>query len=461
MTNAAKKALKKLLGKEGFSDHPIDREVMSYDAFAQAYWPEVVLRPSSTEEVAAVIELANRHRFAVVPRGAGSGLSGGSLVLKGGAVLDLTRMNRILEIDTGDMIARVEPGVVTGDLQAAAEAVGLFYPPDPASRAFSTIGGNLAECAGGIRAVKYGVTRDFVLGVNAVLGEGTILKAGARTIKGVVGYDLTRLLIGSEGTLGVITEATLKLLPKPQAKATLVGLFDTIHTAARAVGAVFKVGLLPVALEFMDNVILDIVSARLPFALKKNEGALVLAEVDGNAKAVRDEAKQIAAAFKGLGGRVVRAKDDDEAEALWAARRSVSPAIRDFRPFKIAEDVAVPRSKLPRMVDRVAEIGRKTGLVVAAYGHAGDGNCHVNVLFDREEDRPTAEKAVEMVLRAALDLGGTISGEHGVGTAKAPYLAWELSAEEIEFMLRLKRLFDPNSILNPGKIFQTGEATLG
>jgi glycolate oxidase subunit GlcD len=370
----------------------------------------------------------------------------------GGLVLSLNRMNRILEIDPADMVARVEPGVVTADLQAAAEAQGLFYPPDPASRAFSTLGGNLAECAGGIRAVKYGVTRDYVLGLTAVLGDGRVIQTGTRTIKGVVGYDLTRLLVGSEGTLAVIVEATLKLLPLPRALATVVGVFPDLEAATPAVGAVFQAGVLPVALEFMDASALRAVADLLPFELRPGEGALILAEMDGRPEAVQAEAGEVAAAFRAQGGRVFLAQDRAEANALWAARRQISPAVKRLRPNKHGEDVAVPRSKLPALIRGVSRIAAAAGLIIACYGHAGDGNVHVNIaLNDGEEE--AAEAAVAQVFRLTLDLGGTLSGEHGIGTTKAAFLAWELSPLEIEVMAGLKRFFDPQGILNPGKIF--------
>lgn len=452
MDKKAHRELKSLLA-EGYSKRDADLEVMSYDGLGRAWWPEAVLSPITTEQVMAIVALANRHSFAVVPRGAGSGLTGGSWVMAGGVVLNLSRMNRILELDPGDMVARVEPGVITGDLQAAAEEIGLFYPPDPASRAFSSLGGNLAECSGGIRAVKYGVTRDYVLGLTAVTGGGELLKAGTRTIKGVVGYDLARLLIGSEGTLGIITEATLKLIPKPPAKATLIGLFPDVGQAARAVGEVFQAGVLPVAMEFLDDTIFSQVSHKLPLELGENDKAMLLAEVDGNPAAVIQEAATVAKTFKAIGGRVLEAADEAQAEELWAVRRAISPSLRLWKPNKIAEDVAVPRSKLPEMIRRLKEISTAPGIVIGAYGHAGDGNCHVNILFDTEAERPDAEKAVEGVIRLALELGGTMSGEHGVGTSKARFLDWELSSLQIDFMHRLKKLFDPNSILNPGKIF--------
>lgn len=458
MNDRAIEALREVLGSDGFSDHPADRESMAYDASGQVEIPRAVAFPQTEAQVAEVVRLANEFRFPIIPRGAGSGLTGGSQVLdRDGLVLTLHKMNRIIDLDPGDMVAVVEPGVITSDLQAAAEAVGLYYPPDPASRAFSTIGGNLAENAGGMRAVKYGVTRDSVLGLNAVLGDGRFIKAGTRTIKSVVGYDLTRLMIGCEGTLGIITQATLKLIPKPQAKATLIGVFGDLTIAAQAVNGVFRAGVMPVALEFMDRTTLTAVAESLPFDLTARHGALILAEMDGSEAAVRAEAEIAAKVFADLGGEVKQAADDDEAEALWAARRSVSPAVKRIKPKKLAEDVAVPRSQLPVFVSGMYELSEKLGVTVAAYGHAGDGNVHVNLLYDGPEEYERAKAMVGEVFKLALSLNGTLSGEHGIGTAKADYLGWELGPDELGFMRDLKKLCDPNNILNPGKIFSGAE----
>ena len=447
------RALNGLLGPEGLSLTQKDREAHSFDARLKGPCPKAVLWPRSTEEVAGIMALANRHGFPVVARGGGSGLTGGSLPSSDGAVMALDRMNRILELDPLDMVARVEPGVLTLDLQKAAQEAGLFYPPDPASRDICTIGGNLAENAGGIRAVKYGTTRDYVLGMTVVLGDGRVIRTGTRTVKGVVGYDLTRLLVGSEGTLGIITEATLKLIPRPKARATLVGVFRDLETAARAVNAVLGQGILPVALEFMDRTTLRAVADKLPFGLEPEEGSFVLVEVDGSQAGVQEEAEITAGVLGGFKGRVIKAEGFQEAEGLWAARRGVSEALKAISGAKKAEDVVVPRSKLPELVRGLDRIGRDLGLATAAYGHAGDGNVHANILYDPQNGLEAALEAVARLFRLTLDLGGTISGEHGVGTSKAAFLPWELSVEEIDLMKALKDLFDPRGVLNPGKIF--------
>ncbi len=446
--------LRDLVGPEGISLDEKDREDHSYDSRVKGPWPEAVVWPRSTAEVAGIMKSANRHGFAVTARGGGSGLSGGSLTVRGGVLLALDRMNRILELDPVDMVVRVEPGVLTCQVQKAAEEAGLFYPPDPASREISTIAGNLAENAGGIRAVKYGTTRDHVLGLTVVLGDGRTVRTGTRTVKGVVGYDLTRLMVGSEGTLGIITEATLKLIPLPRAEATLVGIFQDLETAARAVNGILGRGILPVALEFMDRTALMCVADELPFALEEGQGAFLLVEVDGSPAGVREEASVIAQVLGEFNGRVAEAADQREAKELWAARSVVSENIKAVKGAKKAEDVVVPRSKLPDLVLGLEKIGRDMGLLTAAYGHAGDGNVHANVLYDPETDKlEKVEEAVARLLRLTLDLGGTISGEHGVGTTKARFLPWELGPEEIGLMKRIKDVFDPKGVLNPGKIF--------
>ena len=452
MKPQAIKALQDLLGREGFSRSKADTQAVSSDAALKGPRPAAVARPRRTEEVARIIGLANRFGFPVYPRGAGTGKAGASLASEQGLVLDLSRMDRILELNPRDMLARVEPGVITVHLQAAAEAEGLYYPPDPASRETSTLGGNLATCAGGVRAVKYGVTRDYVLGLTAVMGSGEVIRTGTRTIKGVVGYDLTRLLVGSEGTLGVITRATLKLIPRPPARSTLVGVFPDLEAAALAVNSLLRAGSWPAALEFLDQTVLQAVKKELPFELAPQEGALILVELDGSEEAVREESRQAARFLTDQGGRVIRAGNDQEAQALWAARRSVSETLKELKPHKVSEDVAVPRSRLAEAVRKLEELGRETGLLVAAYGHAGDGNIHVNILYESGEESKV-DKAVAKVFRIALDLGGTLSGEHGVGLTKAAFLDWELGQQEIGLMKGLKALFDPQGILNPGKIF--------
>jgi len=368
----------------------------------------------------------------------------------------LTKMNKILRIDPENLLAIVEPGVVTYDLQQEVEKISLFYPPDPASLKTSTLGGNVAECAGGPRAVKYGVTKDYVLGLEVVLPTGEIISTGVQTVKSVVGYDLTKLLVGSEGTLGVITKIILRLLPLPKAKRTMLAIFPTIEAAAKTVSQIISSRIIPTTLEFMDNATIRCVEDYLHMGLPVEAGALLIIEVDGAPEALQgeiEEIQKICQANQALETKV--AKDKQEAEDLWKARRAVSSAVVKLNPTKINEDVTVPRSKVADILRRVEAISKKHNLIIVNFGHAGDGNIHVNVLIDRrkpgEEDR--AHVAVKEIFKAALDLGGTLSGEHGIGITKAPYLTMELGDMGVEVMKRIKKSFDPNNVLNPGKIF--------
>jgi glycolate oxidase len=365
-------------------------------------------------------------------------------------------MNRILQIDTENLLAVVEPGVITYHLQQEVEKIGLFYPPDPASLKSSTIGGNVAECAGGPRAVKYGVTKDYVLGLEVVLPTGEIISTGVQTVKSVVGYDLTKLLVGSEGTLGIITKIILRLLPLPKAKRTMLAMFPNIEAAAITVSQIISSRIIPTTLEFMDNATIRCVEDYLHMGLPVEAGALLIIEVDGAPEALTGEIEEIQKIC--LTNRAIEtkvAKDDKEAEELWKARRAVSSAVVKLNPTKINEDVTVPRAKVANLLRQMEAIARKHNLIIVNFGHAGDGNIHVNVLIDRrkpgEEER--AQIAVKEIFEAALGMGGTLSGEHGIGITKAPYLAMELGDMGVEVMKRIKQSFDPNNILNPGKIF--------
>ncbi|MFO0581328.1 MAG: FAD-linked oxidase C-terminal domain-containing protein [Anaeromyxobacter sp.] len=417
--------------------------------------PEAVVLATSTDEVRAVLALATRHRVPVVPVGARSGKSGGALPLRGGIALSLERMNRILELSPEDLTARVEPGVVTGVLQAEVEKHGLFYPPDPNSLDMCSIGGNVAENAGGPRALKYGVTREYVLGLTAVLPTGEVVKVGKRTIKGVAGYDLTALLVGSEGTLAVVTEITLKLLPRPRHVATALVTFPSVDAAARAVSRVLTGGVLPRCLELLDDVSIEAAARTSPLPIPKGAGAALLVETDGNdEETVFAEIGRVAEAVQGdATGEVIVAQSEAQRRELWETRKYLSVNLRKVHPLKLSEDIAVPRSRIPDMIRAAKGIGVRLGLAVATYGHAGDGNLHCNVLFDREDERPRVLEAVAAILREAVALGGTITGEHGVGLAKRDFLELEQGPEVVTLERRLKALFDPAGILNPGKIF--------
>lgn len=444
-----------IVGPSHVLTSPADLICYSADATWRRAKPHAVVLPESTEQVAAIMRLANRERIPVTPRGAGTGLTGGAVPLHGGIVLSLTRMNRLLEIDRRNLLAVVEPGVITAELARAAEAQGLFYPPDPASHKVSTIGGNLANNAGGPRCFKYGVTRDYVLGLEVVLPTGEVLRTGGKTVKNVTGYDLTRLMVGSEGTLGVITQATLRLIPQPETKQTLLAVFPKLDDASQAVGEVVAGGVVPCSLELMDQSCIRVVEEHMHLGLPVEAEAILLAEVDGYREAVARQVEQTAAIFSRCGAAEVRvARTPAEAEELWKARRSVNPALTRIAPTKIGEDIAVPPSEVPAFIRKFQYLRQQYGLPMVVYGHAGDGNLHPNTVIDRRDPAAVArvEEWLGELARLALDLGGTLSGEHGIGSAKAPYLEWELGPVGMQVMRAIKRALDPLHILNPGKM---------
>ncbi len=445
-----------IVGAENVTIEKQDLICYGYDATQMEFLPGAVVHPAHAEEVSALLKLANLRRFPVFPRGAGSGFTGGALPTAGGVVLVTTRMNRILRIDTENLIAEVEPGLVTEEFQKAVEKLGLFYPPDPASLKFSTLGGNVAENAGGPRCVKYGVTRDFVMGLEVVLPTGEIIRTGTETYKAVVGYDLTKLLCGSEGTLGVITKIIFKLLPLPESKKTMLTIFDSIDGAAKAVSTIIGAKIIPTTLEFMDYATLQCVERRFNLGIPAEGRAVLLIEVDGDRDLVDKQAARIQELIAPLGlVQCTIAKDDAESEALWKVRRLVSPSLRDVNPHKFNEDIVVPRSKVPEVIRRIELIQQKYDIPIVNFGHAGDGNIHVNVMIDKDipGQEAKAHEAIKEVFQAALDLNGTMSGEHGVGLAKQPYIEMELNPAQIKVMQSIKLALDPNNILNPGKIF--------
>ncbi len=432
----------------------------SHDGTQHQFMPDVVAFPKDAREISRILQLANRERFPVVPRGAGTGMSGGALAVQGGLVVAMDRFDRILLIDEDNLIAKVEPGVITGHLQEEVEKRGLFYPPDPASLDVSTIGGNVAECAGGLRAVKYGVTRDYVLGLKVVLPTGEILTTGVQTAKGVVGYDLTRLMVGSEGTLAIITEITLRLIPKPAMKKTMLVVFPDILSAARCVSMIIKQKIVPTTIEFMDSLSVECVRDQLNLDLPKGDVTLLLIELDGDQVLIDRDVRKIEALCQKMGAVEFRlARDKGEAEDLWKARRNLSPSLPQLRPHKINQDVVVPRSCLADFVTRLSDIGRKHDLPIPSFGHAGDGNIHVNIMFNRDDKHEAvkADKALKEILKLVIELKGTISGEHGVGISKKPYIGMEIPQIGLELMSRIKSAFDPNGILNPGKIFDVNQ----
>ena len=448
--------LQAIVGHKNVASDKADRICYSYDATQLSFLPDVVVHPGSTEEISRIMKLANAERIPVFPRGAGSGFSGGALPTKGGMVLCTERLDRILQIDEENLIATVEPGVVTEKFQQAVEKVGLFYPPDPASLKFSTLGGNVAECAGGPRCVKYGVTKDFIIGLEVVTPTGDIITTGGPTMKGVVGYDLTKLLCGSEGTLGIITRIIIKLLPLPEAKKTMLVLFGSIDGAAQAVSAIIRGKIIPTTLEFMDGRTLDCVRQATGLDVPAEARAVLIIEVDGDREFLDKQVSRIAEIIKPLGVVETRvATTPEESEALWQIRRSVSASLRKVNPDKFNEDICVPRSKVPEMIRKVDAIAEKYRVAIVNFGHAGDGNIHVNIMIDKKipGELEKAEKAIEEVFKGALALGGTMSGEHGVGIAKAPYIPLEITPAAAIYMKAIKQALDPNNILNPGKIF--------
>ncbi len=448
--------LREIVGKEHVETDKADLICYSYDATQRKFLPDVVVHPGTPQEISRIMQLVNEHKIPVFPRGAGSGFTGGSLPTKGGMVLVMTRLDRILEIDEENLVATVEPGVVTEQFQQAVEKVGLFYPPDPASLKFSTLGGNVAECAGGPRCVKYGVTKDYILGLEVVTPTGDIIKTGGQTMKGVVGYDLTKLMCGSEGTLAVITKIIIKLLPLPEAKKTMLILFDSIDGAAQAVSAIIRGKIIPTTLEFMDGRTIDCVRQATDLQVPDDAQAVLIIEVDGDREFLAKQVGKISEIIKPLGVVETRvAETPEESEALWQIRRSVSASLRKVNPDKFNEDICVPRSKVPEMIRKIDVIADRYDVPIVNFGHAGDGNIHVNVMIDSKipGEQEKADKAIKEVFREALALGGTMSGEHGVGIMKAPFISMELTKTAIDYMKTIKKALDPNNILNPGKIF--------
>jgi len=422
----------------------------------QFFPPVCAALVESTEQAAAVLRICAERNIPVTPRGAGSGMCGGALPVAGGIVLSTERMTRIKEIDPGDLVAVVEPGVVTGTLQAAVEEQGLFYPPDPASLEYCSIGGNASTNAGGPRAFKYGVTREYILGLEVALMGGETLRCGRRTAKGVTGYDLVAGFVGTEGTFGVITELVVKLLPNPPAAATVLGVFADVATAGAAISALLREGLRPRVLELADRHSIDHVRARSRYRFPDNAGAIVLIEVDGEADTMPQMMEKIGGRCDDLGAiDVLGATEPAERRAVWEARRLISPALKEAFRIKVNEDVCVPRGKIVEMLARVDQVSAETGIPIAVFGHAGDGNLHVNLLSNEDPQDPAVQKkmwaAAERVFVHTIALGGTLSGEHGIGLTKRDYMHLEQTEAVLEWQRRWKRMWDPKNLLNPGK----------
>lgn len=451
------KAFQDIVGKENIYIDKAHLIAYSYDATKNRFEPDAVVFPRNENDVSKILKYCNENKIIITPRGAGSGFTGGALSIKGGIILAFEKhMNKILEIDMDNMVAIVQPGVINMELQKTVENKNLFYPPDPASEEYSTIGGNVSENAGGMRAAKYGITKDYVMALRAVLPNGDIIKAGKRTIKDVAGYNIAGILIASEGTLAVITEITLKLLPKPKMKKTAMGVFLDVNSAMNAVYKTMSSGITPVAMEFLDNLSIRAVEEKFQKGLPINAGAILITDVDGDSEDILDEQiKNIGLVFKDNGCTEFKvAKNEEEAKDIWFARRNCSQAITIYGSKKINEDITVPRSKLPELLSKYDEVAKKYNIKIPCFGHTGDGNVHTNVMVDGSDSKQVeiGYKAVEEIFQIAIDLGGTLSGEHGIGISKAPFMHMAFSEAEMNLFRAIKKSFDPNNILNPYKM---------
>jgi len=448
---------KDLLGSDNVYDDKAHLIAYCYDATRTRYEPDAVLFPRDEQDVSTILKYCNEHRIVITPRGAGSGFTGGALPANGGIILAFEKhMNKILEIDMENMVAVVQPGVINMHLQKAVEEHGLFYPPDPASEEYSTIGGNVSENAGGMRAAKYGITKDYVMALRAVLPSGEIIRAGKRTIKDVAGYNIAGILIASEGTLACITEITLKLIAKPKMSQTAMGVFPSVDDAMNAVYKTMAAGVTPVAMEFLDNLSINAVEQKYSKGLPKDAGAILITDVDGNsAEELTKQLDVIEKAFAENGcSHFKRAESAEESKNLWFARRNASQCINIYGSKKLNEDITVPRSKLPALLKEIGKISEKYHVTVPCFGHTGDGNVHTNVMVDGSDPKQLeiGHKAIEEIFKATVALGGTLSGEHGIGLSKAPFMHLAFSEGEMELFRSIKKAFDPNNILNPSKM---------
>ncbi|MEJ7848059.1 MAG: FAD-linked oxidase C-terminal domain-containing protein [Pyrinomonadaceae bacterium] len=448
--------LQEIVGTVNVIVDPEKIEPYGADAVKEKFPPEAVVFPESTEQIVAILKLANEHLFPVTARGGGVGYTGGAVPVEGGIVIGTDRMKRIIEISADDLYAVCQPGLTTFELQQEVEKHGLIFPPDPASYKDSFIGGNIAENAGGMRTPKYGVTKHYVLGLEVVTATGEVIRTGGKTVKNVVGFDLTGLMCGSEGMLGIITEATLKLLPTPEATSTVRANFHSMEAACKVLTKFTPEGLLPMAMEVIDKFCVAAVEENFAFGLSKEAEAILLVAVDGSRDEVEKNAQTIERIMAENGGfDILRAKNKEEEDKLWDVRRAISPSLMKYGTLKINEDVVVPRSKVPELVARIEQIGKKHNTFVANFGHAGDGNIHVNFVVDRDnpEEIERARKCVSETFQLSVELGGTISGEHGIGYVKAQYMDYAIDRPTLEIMKAIKKVFDPNGILNPGKMF--------
>ncbi|MGB8657930.1 MAG: FAD-linked oxidase C-terminal domain-containing protein [Candidatus Zixiibacteriota bacterium] len=449
--------LTQLFKKDQVLISPEEKLCYSYDATNKSFLPDAVVLPRSTDDVVRLMKFAHQHKIAVVPRGAGSGYTGGSLPVRGGIVVSFEQMTKVLELNKEKKYAIIEPGVVTQEFADYVSKFGLLYPPDPSSLKFSTLGGNVAECAGGLKGRKYGVTKNYVLGIEAVLSDGEVIKTGILDGGNGSSYDLTGLVIGSEGTLALVTKIALKLLDKPQFEETVLASFSRMEDAAEVVAAITASGVIPSILEFIDGDTLKCVLEYVKLDNIEKSEAVLLIEVDGNDKnEVQEELQRVLDICREKRAKSLDvAKTKEDKDKLWKVRRSISASLLRIAPTKVNEDICVPASKLPPMVQAIKEISKKNQVSINTFGHAGDGNLHVTFMCDsrNHEQMERVEKAVDELFRRTLDLGGTLSGEHGIGVTKAKYLEWEVGKEGIELMRKIKSAFDPEQIINPGKMF--------
>ena len=453
ISNSIKDEFRQIVGDEWFLDTPEDLAVYSYDGFLPEFKPDGVIVPGNRDEIAQIMRVANREKINIIPRGAGTNICGSSVAREGGVIIAFHRLNKILEIEPENMCAVVQPGVVNADLQKAVTGYGLMYPPDPASMFVSTIGGNVALNAGGPRGVKYGVTRDYLLGLEVVLPSGEVIRTGGKALKNVSGYDLTRLMCGSEGTLGILTEIILRLVPLAPAKATLQAIYSDLDDAATTVSAIIGAGIVPTTLELIDRTVLDVISNYGGARFSKEAEALLLIEVDGEESLVEAQGKRIEEFCRERGAvQVERASTPEEAEKLWQARRTAFGAVASLRPNCIVEDATVPVKMLPAIIRKIVEITNKYDLKIGVLAHAGDGNLHPLIMTDLRdrEEMARVDKAMEELYETAIGMGGTLSGEHGIGIAKDRFMGMEFNQASIDLMRGIKRVFDPNNILNPG-----------
>ena len=451
------KEFEKIVGAENVFSSLADRQTYAYDsAVLESVTPALVVRPTNTEQLGAIIALCYKLGLPMTVRGSGTNLSGGTVPDSPDSVVILTQgLNKILEINSSDLYAVVEPGVVTAKFASAVAEKNLFYPPDPGSQAVSTIGGNIAENAGGLRGLKYGVTKDYVMGLEFYDHTGSLVKSGSRTVKCVTGFNLGGLMVASEGTLGIISKAILKLIPPPRASKAMMAVFKDVQNAADAVADIIAAHILPCTLEFMDNVTINMVEDDVKIGLPRDAQAILLIEVDGHPAQVADDAITVEAQLKKNNAtEIVVARDADEKNKIWEARRKALPALARRRPTIVLEDATVPRSKIPAMIQTVNEIAKKYDLLVGTFGHAGDGNLHPSILCDRrdKEEFARVEQAIDELFTRTIEMGGTLSGEHGIGTAKAKWLEKETTKATIEYSRRMRLAIDPKRLFNPSKM---------